>query len=214
MRLPSVLSPFGNRRSEAPRHLGLSILLTLLVSACSSTPAPTTYDLSAPTARGRAALHGQLLVAEPAAVQVLAGQQIMVRDETGSISFLGDAQWADNLPRLVQARLIHTFENASQIRAVARPSSGAVGDVQLISEVRAFQVATPSNEAVVEISAKLVGDQNGRILNGRIFRARVPVAAVDAANAARALDEALSTVMLDIVRWVGTSAIPRREDAA
>jgi cholesterol transport system auxiliary component len=194
-------------------HFWPVILLAGLASACSSTPAPTTYDLSAPSGRVGRAISGQVLVAEPAAVQALAGQQILVRDETGSISYLGSGQWADTLPRLVQARLIHTFENSSQLRAVARPSSGAVGDVQLISEVRAFQVATPSNEAVVEISAKLVGDQSGRILNGRIFRARVPVAAIDAANAARALDEALSVVMLDVVRWVGASSIPHREDA-
>jgi cholesterol transport system auxiliary component len=65
---------------------------------------------------------------------------------------------------------------------------------------------------VAEISVKIVSDQNGRIVNGRIFRASVPASAVDAPNAARALDEALSTVMLDIVRWVSGSHLPRRED--
>src|SRR5215211_4268425 len=166
----------------------------MLAAGCSSRAAPTTYDLSAATARGRGAISGQVLVAEPAAVQVLSTQQIIVKDATGSISFLGSGQWADTLPRLVQARLIHTFENSSLIRAVTRPSSGAAGDVQLISEIRSFEVHTPANEAVVQISAKLVSDQNGRIFNGRIFTGRVPVAAVEAPNAARALDAALTGV--------------------
>jgi cholesterol transport system auxiliary component len=87
--------------------------------------------LSAASARGRT-ITGQVLVGEPAAVQALSAQQILVRDETGTISFLGQSQWADNLPRLVQARLIQTFENASNLKGVARPSSGAVADVQLI----------------------------------------------------------------------------------
>jgi cholesterol transport system auxiliary component len=188
------------------------MLLAVLAAACSSGPAPTTYDLSAPTSRIRGATGVQVLVNEPAALQTLATQQILVKDASGTISFLGEGQWADNLPRLIQTRLINTFENASQIRGVSRPSSGAVADVQLISELRSFEIATPSNEAVVEISVKIVSDQTGRIARGRIFQARVPAAAVDAANAARALDEALSVVMLDVVRWVSAGPLPRREE--
>ena len=196
------------------RRLAPVFILAAMAGACSSGPAPTTYDLSAPTSRIGGASGVQVLVAEPAALQTLATQQIIVKDASGAISFLGGGQWADNLPRLIQTRLINTFENASQIRGVSRPSSGAVADVQLISELRSFEIATPGNEAVVEISVKIVNDSNGRIVNGRIFRARAPAAAVDAPNAARALDEALSAAMLDIVRWVSGSRLPRREDPA
>jgi cholesterol transport system auxiliary component len=194
------------------RRLAPAMLLAALAAACSSGPAPTTYDLSAPSSRIRGASGVQVLVNEPAALQTLSTQQIVVKDAGGTISFLGEGQWADNLPRLIQTRLINTFENASQIRGVSRPSSGAVADVQLISELRSFEISTPSNEAVVEMSVKIVSDQTGRIARGRIFQARVPAAAVDAGNAARALDEALSVVMLDVVRWVSTGPLPRREE--
>ncbi|MCG7391459.1 ABC-type transport auxiliary lipoprotein family protein [Microvirga sp. ACRRW] len=198
--------------SRPLRRLMPVMLLAALAGACSSGPAPTTYDLSAPSSRIRGAAGVQVLVNEPAAIQTLATQQILVKDASGSVSFIGEGQWADNLPRLIQTRLINTFENASQLRGVSRPSSGAVADVQLVSELRSFEIATPSNEAVVEISVKIVSDQTGRIASGRIFRARVPVAAVDAPNAARALDEALSIAMLDIVRWVSGSPLPRRAE--
>ncbi len=196
------------------RRLAPALILAALAGACSSGPAPTTFDLSAPTSRIGGAAGVQVLVAEPAALQTLGGQQIIVKDASGAVSFLGGGQWADSLPRLIQTRLINTFENASQIRGVSRPNSGAVADVQLISELRSFEIATPANEAVVVISVKIVNDANGRIVNGRIFRARTPAAAVDAANAARALDQALSVAMLDIVRWVSGSRLPRREDPA
>jgi cholesterol transport system auxiliary component len=192
--------------------LALAALLSSLTGACSSTPAPTTYDLSAPSTRIRGTVKAQVSVAQPAAVAALAGQQIIVKDAAGTISFLGNAQWADELPDLVQARLIHTFENASFLQAVTRPSSGAVTDAQLVTEIRSFEVSTPSNEAVVQVSAKLVSERDGRILRGRIFSTRVPVAAVDAPNATRALDEALSVVMLDIVRWVSATPIPSRDE--
>jgi len=211
MRGSSVFLP-STDLSRPLRRLTPVMLLAALAGACSSGPAPATYDLSAPSSRIRGAAGVQVLVNEPAALQTLSTQQILVKDASGSVSFLGGAQWADNLPRLIQTRLINTFENASQLRGVSRPSSGAVADVQLVSELRSFEIATPSNEAVVEISVKIVSDQNGRIVNGRIFRARTPVAAVDAPNAARALDESLSTVMLDIVRWVSGSPLPRRDE--
>lgn len=204
-------SPVSPLLSRTLKRLMPVVLLAALAGACSSGPAPTTYDLSAPTSRIRGASGVQVLVNEPAALQTLATQQILVKDAGGSVSFLGGGQWADNLPRLIQTRLINTFENASQLRGVSRPSSGAVADVQLVSELRRFEVETPANEAVVEISVKIVSDQTGRIASGRIFRTRMPVASVDAANAARALDETLSIVMLDIVRWVSTSPLPRRE---
>jgi cholesterol transport system auxiliary component len=201
-----------NDRACLLRRLAPVLVLAALTGACSSGPAPATFDLSAPTARIRGAAGVQVLVNEPAALQALSTQQILVKDASGSVSFIGGGQWADNLPRLVQTRLINTFENASQLRGVSRPSSGAVADVQLISELRRFEIATPDNQAVAEISVKIVSDQNGRIVNGRIFRASVPASAVDAPNAARALDDALSVVMLDIVRWVSGSQLPRRED--
>ena len=177
----------------------------LLVTGCTSSSSPTTFDLTAPSQRVRGAgLSGQVVVAEPVTTQVLEAERIIVRDASGAVSFLGGGQWADRLPRLVQARLIQTFENGSRLKAVSRPGDRVTADYLLSTELRAFQVVSPGNEAVVEVSARLVNDRTGRIVRAKVFSARVPVAAIDAANAARALDEALSTVLVDIVGWVGT----------
>ena len=212
MRGSSVLLP-QTERAFLLRRFAPVLVLAALTGACSSGPAPATYDLSAPSSRIRGAAGVQVLVNEPAALQPLvdAADPGQGCQRLGLVH-LGGGQWADNLPRLIQTRLINTFENSSQLRGVSRPSSGAVADVQLISELRRFEIATPDNAAVAEISVKIVSDRDGRIVNGRIFRAAVPASAVDAPNAARALDEALSVVMLDIVRWVSGSHLPRRED--
>ncbi|MBM6594487.1 ABC-type transport auxiliary lipoprotein family protein [Microvirga pudoricolor] len=188
------------------------LLLASLAGACSSST-PTTYDLSAPTAQIRGAAGRQILVATPAALQALSAQQIVVKDVSGTVTSLGDGQWADSLPSLIQTRLINTFENASQIRNVSRPSSGAVADAQIISELRSFELRTPNGEAYVEMSVKIVSDIDGKIIAGRIFRASVPVTAINAQVGSRALDQALSVVMLDIVRWVSRSPIPSRDAA-
>ena len=134
-------------------------------------------------------------------MQTLDSDRIIVRDSSGALSFLGGAQWADRVPKLVQTRLVQTFENASRIASVSRPGERIVPDLQLITDIRRFNIDTASGTAVVEITAKLVGDRTGagparqdllgqRAGLGRRWRA-----------AAQALDRALSQVLIEIVRW-------------
>jgi cholesterol transport system auxiliary component len=182
--------------------------LAALVAACGSSSAVTNFDLSAPRqVRAGSSAAGQIVVAEPAAVQPLESDRIIVKEANGAVSSIGGGQWADRLPRLIQSRLIQTFENSSGLKAVARPGAGVTPDFQLTGELRAFQIDAPSGQAVVEMSVKLVNDRSGRIATTRVFTARVPVGAIDAANAAQALDRALSIVLLDIVRYVGTARV-------
>jgi cholesterol transport system auxiliary component len=192
-------------RSVPPVRLLALAALAALASACSSGPLPTTFDLTAPRQKVRGgSVEGQVAVAEPVAIQVFEAERILVKDAANAVSFLGGGQWADRLPRLIQARIVQTFENASRLKAVSRTGDRITADYLLSTEIRAFQIDAAVGGAVVEISAKVVDDRSGRIANARVFTARVPVAAVDPANAAQALDRALSIVLLDIVRWVGT----------
>ena len=188
------------------RRVPLAALVALAAAACQSAP-PATFDLTAPRQRvgGGGIVRGQVVVPEPVTVQTFEADRILVKDAGNSVSFLPGGQWADRLPRLIQARLIQTFENATRIQAISRPGERVAADYQLNSELRAFQILSASGEAQVEISAKVVNDREGRIMAARVFEARVPLAAIDAANAASALDQALSKVLLDIVRWVGTN---------
>ena len=202
--------------SVAPRRVPLAALVALLAAACQSAP-PATFALTAPRQRvgGGGVVSGQVVVPEPVTVQTLEADRILVKEAGGTVSFLPGGQWADRLPRLIQARLIQTFENASRLQAISRPGERIAADFQLNSELRSFQILSASGEAQVEISAKVVNDREGRIVAARVFEARVPVPAIDAANAARALDQALSTVLLDIVRWVGTNkGVPRASPVA
>ncbi|HYI89020.1 MAG TPA: ABC-type transport auxiliary lipoprotein family protein, partial [Beijerinckiaceae bacterium] len=85
----------------------------------------TNYDLTAPRqVRAGSSAVGQIAVAEPAAVQPLEADRIIVKEPSGAVSAVAGGQWADRLPRLVQSRLIQTFENSSGLRAVTRPGSG------------------------------------------------------------------------------------------
>jgi cholesterol transport system auxiliary component len=196
------LEPVAAARGRV-RRLAMAAALGIVAGSCSSGPAPTTFDLTAPSRKlGSGAVSGQVVVAEPVAIQTFEADRIIVKDG-GAVSFLGGGQWADRLPRLVQARMIQTFENASRIRAVSRPGDRITADYVLTTEIRSFLIDAAASEAVVELSVKVVNDRTGRISTAKVFSAREPVTAVDAASAARSLDQALSRVLLDIVRFVG-----------
>jgi cholesterol transport system auxiliary component len=183
------------------RALTLATAGSLLLAGCGGGSAPTTYDLSAPRDFGRiGGGGGVLIVAQPTAVQALDSDRLIVKDSSGALSFLGGAQWADRVPNLVQTRLIQTFENGSRIAAVGRPGERIVPDFQLNTDIRAFNIDAASGQAVVEITAKLIGDRTGKVQRAKLFSARVPAGA-EGAGAAQALDQALSQVLIQIARW-------------
>lgn len=183
--------------------LGASLLAAAL-SGCGGA-APLTFDLAAvPGAARPGGSARSIVIAEPTGLQPFESDRIIVREGGGSLSFLPGGQWADRLPRLVQTRLIQSLENAGRLRSVSRPGDKVSADYQLISEIRAFDIAAGSGEAVVDISAKLIADGPGKVVAARVFTARVPVPKVQAGSAAAGLDAALATVLVDMVRWVNT----------
>lgn len=193
----TLISSPGLRRLALPLLLAASALL----GGCGG-GAMTTFDLSAPSGFGRVGgSRAALVVAEPTTVQTLDSDRIIVKDSAGALSFLGGGQWADRVPRLVQTRLIQTFENGNRLGSVARPGERIVPDLQLNTDIRSFNIDAASGAAVVEITAKLVGDRTGKVQRARLFTARVPASASDGPAAAQALDRALSQVLIEIVRW-------------
>ncbi|MGL4973942.1 MAG: ABC-type transport auxiliary lipoprotein family protein [Bosea sp. (in: a-proteobacteria)] len=194
-----------------PSLLSLKTAFTLvalgaLASGCTGSAPSATFDLTAPSGFGQVAGgRSHLVVAEPTTVQALDSDRIIVREAAGAISFLGGAQWADRMPRLVQTRLIQTFENGSRLGAVGRPGERIVPDLQLNTDVRSFSVDSGTREVVVEISAKLVNDRSGKVRAARLFVSRLPLSSVEGPAAAQTLDRALSLVLVDIVRWAGRS---------
>lgn len=180
--------------------------LALLLAACGSTPTPT-YNLSAPhgfSAGGSG--NGQLVVAAPYALAALNTDKIFVEPAAGQIAYLGDAQWGDNLPSLLQSRIIQAFENGSKLKRVARPGEGVVAEYQLVTDIRVFGLRiTPEGPmAVVEVSAKLIGNQSGRILAAQVFKASAPAASSSGPDVTAALDKASDQVLVAMVRWAAS----------
>lgn len=186
-----------SRRSIVAAALAFGAALAL--AACSGPP-PATYDLSAPRESVRAGhLSGALAIAEPTAILPVNSDRIVIRTGADSVAYLSGAQWADRLPRLVQTRLIESFENAGLVGRVGRP--GMTAAYSLVTELRRFEVDVTRNEAVIEISARLVTDRAGSVVAAQVFSATSPAPATQDGQAAIALDAALGDAMRRILVW-------------
>jgi cholesterol transport system auxiliary component len=175
---------------------------SLSLAGCGGGPAPTTFDLSAPHEGLRRSGGGRraIVVSEPTAVSTLDSERIVVRSANAELTYLPKAQWSDRLPRLVQTRLIQTFENSGRA-AVGRPGDRLAGTYQLLLDIRAFEIREVSRDAFVEIAVKLVNASNGAVSNARLFASSSAVGAIDGPGASQALDKALGLVLADITGW-------------
>jgi len=164
---------------------------------------PVVYDLVAPRAFPPAdkAPAGLLTVLEPTAIIMFDTQKILVRPSGAEGPTFANARWSDNLPKLLHARIIHSFENANLLRAVARPSDSLTADRQLQIDIRRFQLSMAAEPlAEVELAARILSS-DGKIVAARIFHATAPAAPADAAAAAAALNEAFGKVAVELVTW-------------
>lgn len=185
---------------SAARAFACASVIALALGACSGSPL-LTYDLSAPTERPARAMGMQIVVTQPAAVSPLDSDRIVVRSPTMGLTVLPGAQWSDQLPDLLQSRIIQAFENARLLKSVGRPTDRLASDYNLNSEIRRFEIDAARGEAVVEIVVKFVGDRSGRIAAARQFEGRAPSSASNGAEASAALNVALAQVLRDLVLW-------------
>lgn len=177
-----------------------AIAVSLALASCGGS-AMETFNLNAPREGLAGRAGAQIVVAPPAATSPFDGDRLVVRAANGSFAYVKDAQWVDTLPRLLQARMIQTFDNTSALRTVARPGDGVVAALALNTEIRRFEIDAGRGEAVVEISAKLVAAVSGRIVAARVFSARAPGSAGQGASASAALDAAGQDALRQIVNW-------------
>jgi phospholipid/cholesterol/gamma-HCH transport system substrate-binding protein len=162
----------------------------------------TVFDLTAPRMFPPAekVVPVQIAVPDPGAPLALDNTKILPPFE-GATGF-GNAQWADTVPKLVQAKIVQALENANYVSAVSRPLEALSADYQLLIDIRTFRLApAPGGAAEVEIGAKVMG-KDGRIVASKAFAAKAAKDGTDASTTIAALDEAFGKTLRELVPWV------------
>jgi phospholipid/cholesterol/gamma-HCH transport system substrate-binding protein len=170
-------------------------------------PPKPIYDLTldmAPIPHVR--VKDQFSVPEPTAVLALDTQRMLTRSDSGQIAQFGNAQWSDNIPKLLQAKLVQALEQAGvEAQATTPDQAAAAGGPQLVIDLQNFALTTGQHpNAEIAFSAKLVSGA-GKIVATQNFHAAAPAGSTDVAATVAAFNKALSDVVRSLITWVGAA---------
>jgi len=167
-----------------------------------TTPQKITYDLRA--AQGFAtpgkAIKGQLVIPEPSAVAMLQTQRMLfspIKDYPDFSEFM----WADSIPKLLQARLIESFENYDIAHAPLRTTDIGQADFQILIDVRRFQIAADAQPAAqIGLSARIV-NKDGKVVASHLFEQSQKFDKIEPQAAVAAFNEAFGRMAKDLITW-------------
>jgi ABC-type uncharacterized transport system auxiliary subunit len=180
-------------------RVGLAAALVLLAGACASGPPLATFDLTAAKPPKARPLTSQIRVGDPVATLDLDSDRLLVRNGQ-NLELLPGVRWPQQLSSLFRARLIEAFQNSGLTRYLA--GGGAIAAYELDIDIRAFELDASTNEAHVDVAARIVALQSGLVTAVEIFSVREPVLGADPGAVAAALNRASSTAMTKIVAFV------------
>lgn len=193
-------------RSLAPALLALAAAgCQGLIPGASRDP-PRLYELSPKSTFDPALprIRGQLVVETPEAASGLTTSKIAVKQKVTTLDYYARSEWSDLAPRLVQTKLIESFENTRKIVGVGREGSGLRSDYVLKSELRHFEAqlyegAKPQIHVVINV--KLVKMPEREIVANQSFERKHEAASADIDALIDAFDEALGGALKRIVEW-------------
>ena len=176
------------------------------MTGVTSPPPKITYDLSALQSPGPVGevINVQWAIPEPTAIAMLETQRFLFSPAQEYPGFT-EAMWADALPKLVQARLIESFENYDIAHAPLRAADIGQTEFQLLLDLRRFRIAVePGPAAEIGLSARIV-DKNGNVVASRLFEQSESFASVVPAEAVAAFSTAFGRLAKDIIAWTAQS---------
>ena len=150
-------------------------------------------------------IKSQFVIPEPTTILLYDTQRILFVPPGNDPPGFSNAQWSDSLPKLIQTKLIQSFENYDSAHAPLAALEGSQADYQLIIDIRAFHVTTtPEPVAEISLSAKLLG-KNGRLIASRVFTEKNKLSAMDPASATAAFSRTFEVISRDIVAWTAAT---------
>ncbi len=144
-----------------------------------------------------------IVIEVPSVPQSIAGTRVPVQATDTSIAYIKDAQWAEPPARLFARLLSDTLTARARMVVLSPAQSFDAPSAALGGELRSFGVDAVQRQAVVIYDASFTPAGSTAVQKQR-FEARVPVAAIDAAQAGAALSQAANQVAQQVSDWVGT----------
>ena len=189
-----------------------TLVLTAALGGCAGLgggPALDAFELRAPSDAPVAArtLAREVVVEVPEAGPGLDLDRIMVRPNPLQAQYLPGARWIGNAPVMVQGLMVRTLQDANAFRYVGRRPLGPGADFALVSELTDFQAEQLGEAAQVRLRliARLVREEDARVIASRTFQTTAPVSADLATMAVvEGFDTATAALLREVSAWVLT----------
>ncbi|WP_259345154.1 ABC-type transport auxiliary lipoprotein family protein [Candidatus Liberibacter sp.] len=184
--------------------LNIIMLSCMLLSSCFGYSPKNTFDvveIELKSTQNISKYNFQLFISEPVALKALDSENIVVRYSPTEIQYLINSQWSDKLPRMVQSKLIASFENDGRLLAISKPSQGMIADYQISSTIRSFEIDLLRNKAVIDISVKLIGFRNGIVKAQKIFHIEEQLEKDNKMYFIKSLNLGFARISSEIIKW-------------
>jgi len=145
----------------------------------------------------------QIAVMSPEASSSLATDRIAIR-RGDQLDYYANAQWTDAAPQLLQTLFIRALEKNGV--TAASDVAGIDSDYILQSELHTFEARYDHSDGaptiVVDVTVKLVTSRSATIVASRDFHLEQPASANSVDAAVAAFDQAVGSLLDQIVPWV------------
>jgi phospholipid/cholesterol/gamma-HCH transport system substrate-binding protein len=166
----------------------------------------TIYDLSIPKqfASPKKLLKEQLVMPTPTSILMLDTQRFLLAPNKELPAF-STAQWADSIPKMLQVKLIQSFENYDVDHAPLRSVDNPGTTFQLLVDVRSFQINTEDGMvAEIGFSARIL-NKEGQVVASRLFQQRRKLDKPDPASAVAAFNDAFANIATELIVWTSNA---------
>ncbi|MEL7108839.1 MAG: ABC-type transport auxiliary lipoprotein family protein [Pseudomonadota bacterium] len=167
-------------------------LAALSLSACVSVlPEPEAPDAlySVDANAAHAGLTHNIIVREPEAARLIAGQGMVSERVDGGLRLIAGAEWAGPATRQIQFAMIESFATGEAANAVA-PELGIFTDYELASRLSHLQMQ--GERAVCEMTVSVIASSDRSLLARTVISADATATSQSATARAQALKSAAS----------------------
>ena len=195
------------------RHWRLVAVACVLAGCVSSGPreAQRYYvleDSGASSPKAEAARSASLLLAPPAVSSFYDTQGIAYSGRSGMRAYYQYHSWTEAPGRRIDALLAAGLERSGAFRTVASVTSAVRGDLVLSTYLAEFyhDAAVAPGSGRVSLTAELTDPARRTLVARRSFTASASAPSYDAPGAVQALNQALATLLDELVAWVDETA--------
>ena len=144
----------------------------------------------------------RITIAEPTVQLAYNTDKIMIQAQKGQTTFYPNGRWSDNLPNLVQSKIIQSFENAGLGDKISKPSFSDEEGQKLHIDVRQFHIHQADTALAKVIFFAKLANQDGKVIKTKLIQTTAPVTGANEPAATKALSEAFQKNINTLMNWL------------